>query len=288
MTAQHVALDVEGREWSRTGRRGRCRRRCWKTRPSVSRSGPSGWPRRPPPWRRRRPRSGRAGRALPGGVPGAGQDGVVLVGGHDLPGVELDGPVGAVGVVDPDQPAERVVAGDRGDAPVDEVGLVVVDRAGVEERLVGLDRVALVVVDDPAGADPAGRGRLEDERSVRRRSRLPWRRGRARARPRPGPWPGRPGRSRRCRRRSPATAWPGPCAGPGPGCAPRSGRGWSGSWPGRRPRSGRRSGRSRGWWSGRRRPTARRWPVSRWSPSSVPSGSSLPMTAVAVTMPSAS
>src|SRR5208282_40176 len=62
-------------------------------------------------------------------VPAAGKDGVVLVGVDLTPRVELDGAEGAVGVVDPDGPAERVVAGDGGDSPVDEVGLVVVDGA---------------------------------------------------------------------------------------------------------------------------------------------------------------
>ena len=105
-------------------------------------------------------------RRLPGRVPAAGQDGVVLVRDGLAPGADLRRPEGAVRVVNPDGPAERVISSDRRDAPVDQVGLVVVGGTGVKERLVRLHRVGFVVVHDPAAADPPRGSRLQDEISA--------------------------------------------------------------------------------------------------------------------------
>ena len=91
------------------------------------------------------------------GLRAAGGDGVVDVVGRLLPGVEDDLLVGVVRVQRGDDALDRVVEQHRADAGVGHLALGFVQMRGAEERLVLPDRLALVVEDRPARADPAAR-----------------------------------------------------------------------------------------------------------------------------------
>ena len=87
----------------------------------------------------------------------AGGDGVVDVVGRLLPGVEDDLLVGVVRVQRGDDALDRVVEQHRADAGVGHLALGLVQVRGAEERLVLPDRLALVVEHRAARADPAVR-----------------------------------------------------------------------------------------------------------------------------------
>src|SRR6185369_150709 len=88
-------------------------------------------------------------------VPLALEYGVVLVPVLLLPGVEFDFGERAVGEVSADQAIERVVTKDGSDAGLDDLGFALEGARGAEIRLVLFDRVALVVEQGAARADPA-------------------------------------------------------------------------------------------------------------------------------------
>ena len=139
------------------------------------------------------PRSGRRRKKSPTSASSAGsgdQHGVVDVPGLLPPRIEDDLLPGVVGMQRRDDAPERVVEQDRADAVAARSNSKRV--RGAEERLVLPDRLALVVEDRPAAADPArARRRAAVDRP---------------ARARPGPSSGSRGRSRRSTRS---------CAGPG-------------------------------------------------------------------------
>ena len=95
---------------------------------------------------------------LLGACCGAFGDRVVDIKSRLLPGVEDDLLVGVVGVQRGDDALHRIVEQDRTDAGVGHVLLGLVEVRGAEEGLVLPDRLALVVEDRAAGADPAGLG----------------------------------------------------------------------------------------------------------------------------------
>src|ERR1044071_307187 len=90
----------------------------------------------------------------PGGIPGAIEDRVVLIGLRARPRVEGHAREGAVGLIDAHHAPQRIVGPDPRDALLDEVRLGVVAIALREVGLVLLDRVSLVVEDRASVSDP--------------------------------------------------------------------------------------------------------------------------------------
>src|SRR6478609_6229100 len=72
-----------------------------------------------------------------------------------MPRVKLNARLAAIGEFSPDRAIERVIVNDRRDTGGDDGVFIFEVARGAEERLVLLDRVALIVEHGAAGADPA-------------------------------------------------------------------------------------------------------------------------------------
>src|SRR5690348_5537757 len=91
---------------------------------------------------------------LPAGKPAALENRVIGIPGLLLPRTELHFGERAVRIIGPDQARQWIVAEDRRHTRFDQIALVLIRRSIAKERFVFLDRIALVIDDRAAGADP--------------------------------------------------------------------------------------------------------------------------------------